>query len=80
MTIDVAKSVRKMFVDGKWVESESMQTFDAVSPATGETIGDIAALDVDTAVAAAEAAFPGCAGRCASARPCNTAWSASIPG
>src|SRR5665213_2832480 len=41
MTIDVAKSVRKMFVDGKWVESESMQTFDAVSPATGETIASV---------------------------------------
>jgi acyl-CoA reductase-like NAD-dependent aldehyde dehydrogenase len=41
MTVDVAKSVRKMFVDGKWVESESGQTFDAVSPATGETIASV---------------------------------------
>src|ERR1700686_3896139 len=41
MTVDVARSVRKMFVDGKWVESESGKTFDAVSPATGETIASV---------------------------------------
>ena len=41
MTVDVASSVRKMFVDGAWVESESGQTFDAISPATGETIAQV---------------------------------------
>jgi succinate-semialdehyde dehydrogenase/glutarate-semialdehyde dehydrogenase len=41
MTVDVARSVRKMFVDGKWVESESGQTFDAISPATGEVIASV---------------------------------------
>src|SRR2546429_1452146 len=41
MTIDVAKSVKKMFVDGKWVESESGQLFDADSPATGEIIAQV---------------------------------------
>ncbi|HYM49127.1 MAG TPA: aldehyde dehydrogenase family protein, partial [Candidatus Limnocylindrales bacterium] len=41
MSIDVARSVKKMFVDGKWVESESGQLFDADSPATGEVIGQI---------------------------------------
>src|SRR3982075_2253625 len=41
MTVDVASSVRKMFVDGSWVESESGQTFDAISPATGETIAQV---------------------------------------
>src|SRR5256884_2403701 len=41
MTIDVAKSVKKMFVDGKWVESESGQFFDADSPATGEVIAQV---------------------------------------
>src|SRR6266446_398858 len=41
MTIDVAKSVKKMFVDGKWVESESGELFDADSPATGEIIAQV---------------------------------------
>ena len=41
MTIDVARSVKKMFVDGKWVESESGQLFDADSPATGEIIAQV---------------------------------------
>src|SRR3989475_3750553 len=41
MTIDVAKSVKKMFVDGMWVESESGQLFDADSPATGEIIAQV---------------------------------------
>ena len=41
MTIDVAKSVRKMFVDGKWVDSESGEYFEADSPATGEVIAQV---------------------------------------
>jgi acyl-CoA reductase-like NAD-dependent aldehyde dehydrogenase len=41
MTIDVARSVKKMFVDGKWSESESGELFDATSPATGEVIGQV---------------------------------------
>src|SRR5437879_12508997 len=41
MTIDVAKVVKKMVVDGKWVESESGQFFDADSPATGEVIAQV---------------------------------------
>src|SRR5260370_20750188 len=41
MTIDVARSVKKMFVDGKWTESESGQLFDATSPATGEVIAQV---------------------------------------
>src|SRR6202171_1426729 len=41
MTIDVARDVKKMFVDGKWVESESGQLFAATSPATGEVIGQV---------------------------------------
>jgi acyl-CoA reductase-like NAD-dependent aldehyde dehydrogenase len=41
MTVDVAQSVKKMFVDGNWTESESGQLFDAWSPATGETIGQV---------------------------------------
>ena len=41
MTIDVARSVKKMFVNGEWVESESGQLFDADSPATGEVIAQV---------------------------------------
>src|SRR5260370_34798751 len=41
MTIDVARSVKKMFVDGRWTESESGQLFDATSPATGEGIAQV---------------------------------------
>src|ERR1700694_4073447 len=41
MTVQIAKSVRKMFIDGKWVESESGELFDADSPATGEVIAQV---------------------------------------
>ncbi len=41
MTVEIAKSVRKMFIDGKWVESESGELFDADSPATGEIIAQV---------------------------------------
>src|SRR5260370_23777321 len=41
MTIGVARSVKKMFVDGKWVESERGQLFDADSPASGEIIAQV---------------------------------------
>ncbi len=48
-------------IGGRWVKSHSGKTFDKVNPATGEVVfrcqaGD--AKDVDTAVAAARAAFP----------------------
>jgi len=41
MTIDVARSVKKMFVNGEWVASESGEFFDADSPATGEVIAQV---------------------------------------
>jgi acyl-CoA reductase-like NAD-dependent aldehyde dehydrogenase len=41
MTLDVARSVKKMFVDGAWVDSESGAYFDADSPATGELIAQV---------------------------------------
>ena len=65
MTIDVAKSVRKMFVDGKWVDSESGHSFDAVSPATGETIAQVpkgTRADARRAIEAAHRAKPAMAG------------------
>ncbi|HKW69297.1 MAG TPA: aldehyde dehydrogenase family protein [Candidatus Dormibacteraeota bacterium] len=41
MTTNVATPVKKMFVDGRWVESESGAFFDADSPATGEIIAQV---------------------------------------
>src|SRR5690242_20869433 len=41
MTISVARNTKKMFIDGKWVESESGEHFDADSPATGEIIAQV---------------------------------------
>src|SRR5256714_3597439 len=41
MTVDVARSLRKMFVNGDWVDSESGRHFDAVSPATGAVIAQV---------------------------------------
>src|SRR2546430_2598728 len=65
MTIDVAKSVKKMFVDGKWVESESGEFFDADSPATGEIIAQVpkgTRADTQRAVEAAHRARAAMAG------------------
>src|SRR5207244_3143744 len=65
MTIDVARSVKKMFVDGKWVESESGEYFDADSPATGEIIAQVpkgTRADAQRAVEAAHRARAAMAG------------------
>src|SRR2546426_4828900 len=65
MTIDVAKSVKKMFADGRWVESESGELFDADSPATGEIIAQVpkgARADAQRAVEAAHRARASMAG------------------
>ena len=59
MTIDLARDVRKMFVDGKWTESESGELFEAISPATGAGIGQVpqgTRADVGRAVEAAHRA------------------------
>jgi acyl-CoA reductase-like NAD-dependent aldehyde dehydrogenase len=56
MTIDVASSVKKMFVGGKWIESESGQLFDATSPATGEVIARVSKGTREDAKRAVEAA------------------------
>ena len=59
MTIDVARSTKKMFVDGGWVASESGKYFDADSPATGEVIAQVpdgTRLDAQRAVEAAHRA------------------------
>jgi acyl-CoA reductase-like NAD-dependent aldehyde dehydrogenase len=52
----------KLFIDGEWVASSGTGTVDVVNATTEEVIGRIAegtADDVDRAVAAATAAFPG---------------------
>jgi 4-guanidinobutyraldehyde dehydrogenase / NAD-dependent aldehyde dehydrogenase len=50
----------QMFVDGAYVDAVGGETFDCVSPVTGETIAQVAAgdaADVDRAVTGARAAF-----------------------
>src|SRR6185503_13739873 len=52
--------VRKMLIDGKWVEAASGKSFETPNPATGETLARVAegdAEDVDRAVKAARRAF-----------------------
>ncbi len=54
------------YIGGKWTAAESGQTFPVTDPATGVTIGAVASLSGEDglrAVDAAEAAFPGWAGR-----------------
>ncbi|MFZ0584482.1 MAG: aldehyde dehydrogenase family protein [Candidatus Acidiferrales bacterium] len=51
---------RKMFINGKWVDSASGKTFPTYNPATGEVLSNIAEgdkEDIDLAVKAARAAF-----------------------
>src|SRR5215813_5776153 len=52
--------VRKMLIDGKWVEAASGKTFETPNPATGEVLARVAEgdrEDVDRAVRAARRAF-----------------------
>ncbi len=51
---------KKLFIGGRWVESESGKRFETADPATGETLATVAeaqAEDVDKAVAAARRSF-----------------------
>jgi aldehyde dehydrogenase (NAD+) len=55
-------AVKRLLIDGKWVEAASGKTFDSVNPATGEVLARVAegdAADIDLAVAAARRAFEG---------------------
>jgi len=52
----------KLFVDGRWVDSDSKETIDVVSPATGELLAKIpsaSASDVNRAVESARRAWDG---------------------
>jgi len=65
MTVDVARSLRKMFVNGDWVDSESGRHFDAISPATGAVIAQVpegTRADARLAVEAAHGATAALAG------------------
>jgi succinate-semialdehyde dehydrogenase/glutarate-semialdehyde dehydrogenase len=56
----------RMFVDGEWCDAASGATVEALSPATGESLGPVAEGDRDDArraIAAANAAFPAWAAR-----------------
>jgi acyl-CoA reductase-like NAD-dependent aldehyde dehydrogenase len=56
----VSAPVRKMLIDGKWVEAASGKSFETPNPATGQTLARVAegdAEDVDRAVRAARRAF-----------------------
>jgi aldehyde dehydrogenase (NAD+) len=56
----VRAPVRKMLIDGKWVEAASGKSFETPNPATGEVLARVAAgdaEDVDRAVRAARRAF-----------------------
>jgi aldehyde dehydrogenase (NAD+) len=55
-------AVKRLLIDGKWVEAASGKTFDSINPATGEVLARVAegdAEDIDRAVAAARRAFEG---------------------
>ena len=50
----------KLFINGRWEDSEAGRTIDVINPATGElltTVPDADAGDVDRAVRAARASF-----------------------
>ncbi|HLB68849.1 MAG TPA: aldehyde dehydrogenase family protein [Thermoplasmata archaeon] len=51
-----AKRMFRMYINGKWVESESRDTFNVVSPASGEVIGTFPKGTAEDAKAAVEAA------------------------
>ena len=56
----VHAKVRKMLIDGKWVEAASGKSFETPNPATGETLARVAEgdkEDIDRAVRAARRAF-----------------------
>ncbi|CAN5477577.1 aldehyde dehydrogenase family protein [soil metagenome] len=60
MVVPPNPGLRKMYVDGAWVEAADGRTFDTLDPATGEVLASVprgATADVERAVAAARRAF-----------------------
>jgi acyl-CoA reductase-like NAD-dependent aldehyde dehydrogenase len=56
MKAPAASETPQMFVDGRWTDALAGETFDAQSPATGETIGTVPQADRDDAQVAIAAA------------------------
>lgn len=57
---DFLKGVKKLYINGQWVEALTGRTFLTVNPATGEKLADVAEAgpgDIDAAVKAAREAF-----------------------
>ena len=55
-------AVKRLLIDGKWVEAASGKTFDSLNPATGEVLAKVAegdGEDINRAVSAARRAFEG---------------------
>lgn len=60
--IGQAGTLRKLLIDGQWVDAASGETFATINPSTGEVLAQVAlggAEDIDRAVAAARRAFEG---------------------
>src|SRR5438046_9081490 len=56
----VGAPVRKMLIDGKWVEAASGKKFETINPATGQVLAQVAEgdkEDIDRAARAARRAF-----------------------
>ena len=54
--------LKRMLIDGKWLEAASGKTFDSINPATGELLATVAegdAEDIDRAVDSSRRAFEG---------------------
>ena len=71
MIAEAALRRDQAFVDGRWVDSDSGETFPVTNPATGEELARVprmGAIETRRALAAAEAAFPGWRARTAADR------------
>ena len=60
--MSTTQDTQKIFIGGEWTDAASGETMEVINPATEEVIGEVPrcdAEDVDRAVAAAKAAYPG---------------------
>lgn len=58
--VEFLNGVKRLYINGEWVDSLSGKTFETVNPATGEKLADVAEAgpeDIDLAVKAAREAF-----------------------
>ncbi len=62
MTASPFQAEYGLFINNEWVQAKSGETFESINPATGEVLARVqwaGPVDVDRAVQAAQAAFPG---------------------